>query len=439
MAVREGAVPAQVERILQSEAFRNAETLRRLLRFLADQSLSGKADQLKEYTVGIDALGKPATYDPRQDSVVRIQVGRLRQKLAEYYREEGREDPVVLDLPKGRFKLAWRLKDEAEQRNGDSELGTRDLQASGKHRLAVWLGAALALSLVWAALASVQLWRERRANVSFRKAWTPELEALWQPFLTSTRPVLVSASAPLFVALPGAGFYRDPALNSWEEVERSQRIEAIRRALKAPAVYPRYSYASSGVVSSLFHLGKLLAIADMQVSLAPSSQLSWQQMSDNNVILVGASRIFAEQLRGLPADLPLALDERGVRNLRPEAGQPAMLADDFPSITDETATGRMDEGEVFAVVTHAPGPLGSSEVRSFNSNHSPGTLGAVRAFTSPVWAGTLVKKLRTRTGSLPDYYQILLKVRYKDAVPTDVTYVLHHEIQPSRTPAPTGK
>src|SRR5689334_5541363 len=67
--------------------------------------LSGEADQLKEYSVGIDALGKPATYDPRHDSTVRIQVGRLRQKLAEYYRTEGKDDLLIVDLPKGRFKL----------------------------------------------------------------------------------------------------------------------------------------------------------------------------------------------------------------------------------------------------------------------------------------------------------------------------------------------
>src|SRR5579871_4784898 len=105
MEVRDDALAAEVERILESDTFRNSDALRRLLRFLADKRLAGEADQLKEYSVGIDALGKPATYDPRHDSTVRIQVGRLRQKLAEYYRTEGKDDPLVIDLPKGRFKL----------------------------------------------------------------------------------------------------------------------------------------------------------------------------------------------------------------------------------------------------------------------------------------------------------------------------------------------
>src|SRR5579871_5040088 len=107
MEVRDDALAAEVERILESDTFRNSDALRRLLRFLADKRLSGEADQLKEYSVGIDALGKPASYDPRQDSTVRIQAGRLRQKLAEYYRTEGKSDALQIDLPKGCFKLAW--------------------------------------------------------------------------------------------------------------------------------------------------------------------------------------------------------------------------------------------------------------------------------------------------------------------------------------------
>src|SRR5437016_8505076 len=105
MPVRDEAITAEIERILESGTFRNSDALRRLLKFLADKMLSGEADQLKEYSVGIDALGKPSTYDPRHDSTVRIQVGRLRQKLAEYYRTEGKDDGLIVELPKGRFKL----------------------------------------------------------------------------------------------------------------------------------------------------------------------------------------------------------------------------------------------------------------------------------------------------------------------------------------------
>src|SRR3984957_10711914 len=102
------AARKQVDRILASNTLHASDVLRRLLKFLADKTFSGEADGLKEYSVGLDALGKPPTYDPRQDSGVRLQASRLRQKLDEYYRSEGRNDPLVIELPKGRFKLAWR-------------------------------------------------------------------------------------------------------------------------------------------------------------------------------------------------------------------------------------------------------------------------------------------------------------------------------------------
>src|SRR5271169_2066272 len=98
---------AQVERIFQSKTFRSSDVLRHLLSYLVDASLAGTADELKEYTVAVDALGKPSSYDPRQESAVRMQVGRLRQKLAEYYRTEGIDDPVILDLPKGGFTVVF--------------------------------------------------------------------------------------------------------------------------------------------------------------------------------------------------------------------------------------------------------------------------------------------------------------------------------------------
>src|SRR5580698_4955744 len=105
------AARKQVDRILASNTLHASDVLRRLLKFLADKTFSGEADDLKEYSVGLDALGKPPTYDPRQDAGVRLQASRLRQKLDGYYRNEGKNDPLIVELPKGRFKIAWHPRD----------------------------------------------------------------------------------------------------------------------------------------------------------------------------------------------------------------------------------------------------------------------------------------------------------------------------------------
>src|ERR1700754_4056999 len=108
------AIQQQVERIVHSEQFRSSEVLRRLLTFLSEKAMAGEADNLKEYVVAIDGLGKAASYDPQHNSAVRIQMGRLRQRLAEYYRTEGKNDPIVVDLPKGRFRLTFEHRSEAD-------------------------------------------------------------------------------------------------------------------------------------------------------------------------------------------------------------------------------------------------------------------------------------------------------------------------------------
>src|SRR5690242_7323795 len=96
MVVSREEIHAQVERLIHSKAFESSDVHRRLLQYLAEKSITGEADRLKEYTIGLEAFGKPPTYDPKHDSIVRLQAGRLRQKLATYYQTEANGDPLVV-------------------------------------------------------------------------------------------------------------------------------------------------------------------------------------------------------------------------------------------------------------------------------------------------------------------------------------------------------
>ena len=162
LALENAARLAAVDRVIQSSVFRQSETLRRLLRYLADKAFEGTDDHLKEYTIGIDALGKPSSYDPRQDSVVRIHVGRLRQKLSEYYLTEGKDEPVIVDLPKGHFKLQFETREELA-----IDLATPVEEGAGvdiRRRFFPFLVAALVLTTGWAIWATSR-WLERTACV----------------------------------------------------------------------------------------------------------------------------------------------------------------------------------------------------------------------------------------------------------------------------------
>ena len=93
----------QLERVLQSRTLQNSESLKAFLRFVVEKTVADRDVLLKEYTIATEVFGRNSDYDPRIDSVVRVQAGRLRTKLQEYYTTEGKGDPVIIDLPKGHY------------------------------------------------------------------------------------------------------------------------------------------------------------------------------------------------------------------------------------------------------------------------------------------------------------------------------------------------
>ena len=106
----------QLERILMSKGFRSSVRLQRFLRQAVERTLAGETDQLKEYAVGREVFDRGAEYDPRVDSIVRVEARRLRSKLREYYRTGGAADPVVIEFPHGSYvpKFARVLEPQAQ-------------------------------------------------------------------------------------------------------------------------------------------------------------------------------------------------------------------------------------------------------------------------------------------------------------------------------------
>jgi hypothetical protein len=107
------ATRRQLERILASPGFLRNERMSRFLRFLAEQQMEGNGGQLKESVIAVEVFGRKPDHDPAQDSIVRTEAGRLRGRLAEYYVGEGKDDAVVIELPKGGYTPAFRFRDPA--------------------------------------------------------------------------------------------------------------------------------------------------------------------------------------------------------------------------------------------------------------------------------------------------------------------------------------
>src|SRR4030095_5174256 len=81
----------------------------RFLRFTVEQTIQGQANSVKESVLGMEVFDRPSSFDPRTDTIVRVEARRLRSKLKEYYEGEGRGDSVLIDFPKGSYVPAFVL------------------------------------------------------------------------------------------------------------------------------------------------------------------------------------------------------------------------------------------------------------------------------------------------------------------------------------------
>lgn len=409
MAVEVDEIRAQVERMVRSKVFETSEVHRRLLLYLADKTLKGEADRLKEYTIGLEAFGKPDSYDPRHDSIVRLQIGRLRQKLTAYYQTEAAKDDVVISLPKGGFKLNFEV------------LETSTPAASIPPPERRWqtrvLAAALTVAFVWAVVSTV-LYVSAARNSAARAGWTPELETLWGPFLESHRSLVLCIGAPLFVRIPDLGFFRDPRSNDWDDANKSDRFSRLRKLWSESEMSPSYSFTGVGEASAAVLVAKLLAARKHDVLLTRSNLLSWQQISDHDMIFVGPPK-FNRQLQAAALTQDIVVEPDGIRNLKPRPGEPAYLE-------DRIVAGKISEGETHAVISRIPGPSGVGEFLIIAGNASPDTLAAAEWLTQPWHAKELVGHLRTQSGAIPRYFQVVIKVAFKQGIPVTSSYVFHH-------------
>lgn len=119
------AVLQHLDKILASSTFVRSKRLGRFLRFTVEQCLQGRQNALKEYLVGVEVFNKMESFDPRIDSIVRVEARRLRSKLERYYQTEGREDPVVIQFRKGSYVPMLLTREQLRSLGITEEYGSR--------------------------------------------------------------------------------------------------------------------------------------------------------------------------------------------------------------------------------------------------------------------------------------------------------------------------
>jgi len=163
---RSEEIRATLERLLATQHFSASSRRGQLLRYLVEHTLAGDAHKINEYAIGLDVFRRPTSFDPRIESVVRTEFSRLRQRLKEYYADEGCRDTIVIDFPPRSYAASFEFRDASRLRNTTAfpEPAHAPHLVPARARPTRWgwrIGAILAVPAIAAiAVAGTMLWRQ---------------------------------------------------------------------------------------------------------------------------------------------------------------------------------------------------------------------------------------------------------------------------------------
>jgi hypothetical protein len=472
----------QLEKILHGRSLQGSENLKAFLRFVVDRAIEGQESQLKEYVIATEVFGRGKGFDSRIDSVVRVQAGRLRTKLQEYYATEGKGDEIVIDLPKGQYTPVFSYARRSDERELNGEIPA--LPASDAQILAA-AGVSPVDQIDSSRVSPEGVWREGKRAAGPRSIWRRMsavvalvslllsiffglltlhyraksaedsllfgpgeteamdrrvIEPLWGDLLRSPEPVLVVYSNTLFKGTAEEGMkllksLDAPGSSLGSPVIPQSEIEQVRE----PVID---LYTGIGEVMGAYYLGDFFARVRHASRVKRSLLLTWEEVKTQNVVVLGspAENLFLRDLPQkqdflfkpiLPPILPDVPDSHnrgkkvfGIINTKPRPGEQEFY------IAKQDGPSRSQISEDYAVVSLLEGLSGDNRLLILAGITTIGTQASVEYVTKPEYIRDLIRHLNTApAGSppkLPDNYQILLRVKVNGGVPVQVSYVTHH-------------
>jgi hypothetical protein len=268
----------QIDNIIKSHSLRGSESLCKLLQYLAKQSLYHPDAPLKEYQIATEVYGRPADFDPQSDSTIRVQAGRLRLKLAEYYATEGASDPILVKIPKGSYHLTFEAR-PIETQPQPHAVPQRELPPRPSPVETVparWRVIALMLmvGLIAALIALGGLvWNRRSSEPAVATPSAGQvagpLAAFWRPFTSAAEEPWVIFSNAAFIGRPETGmrYYNS-------------------RADSKSVVYDHYT--GVGEVLAIHALDDAFGTLGRRIRVKRGSLFTLDDVKNNNLIFVGS-------------------------------------------------------------------------------------------------------------------------------------------------------
>lgn len=400
----------QIEKLTNSHSLHTSESLCRLLRYLAEHSIDHPGVAIKEYQIATEVLGRPPGFDPQSDSTVRVQAGRLRVKLAEYYSHEGPDDPVVVELPKGSYALSFHLR--APRADALSSpaivLESKHPEPATTPSIRGWAVAVIILSvlLVCALIMTAVLVSQRgRMQAVTIQPVDPSFQIFWNRFVTGPQQPWVIFSNGNFVGRPETGMRYFNA-----------KTDAQSFILD--------HYTGVGEVLAIHQLDLVFALFNRPLRVKRGALFSLDDAKNNDLIFVGSpsENLTLLDIPGTQEFIFQRLDsgprkgDLAVLNVHPQPGEPKLFL---------ATPANQPTVEDYAVVSLLPGLDPSRSILILAGNSTFGTQAAVEYVCREDSLKDLLQRLKVSAASDMKPFEALLHVKIAHGVPvvTDLVAV----------------
>lgn len=407
----------QIHRLVNSDVLHGSESLCKLLRYLAERAIDFPGVPAREYQIATEVFGRRSNFDSRLDSTVRVQTGRLRAKLAEYYADQGKDDPILVEIPRGIYMVSFVHREAAAAETpttlppapavaaAETEKPSQPAQLTSRTWQIATLVSTGALLLALAFIAFLIYSRPQPYTPLDSETPSPELTSFWKVFTTSSEAPWVIFSNAAFIGRPGIGLrYFDPQTDSPDHILDH--------------------YTGVGEVLGVHELDATFALLRHELHVKRGRLVSLDDAKSRNLVFMGSP---AENLslRDWPSTqdfvfkrLDTGLSKGGVSlvNMRPQPGEQAVYSapPDIPTKED------------YALIALAHGINPSYYVLILAGTTTLGTGAAVEYVCHANTLHILSEGLRHAHGSFGKPFEAVLDVHISAGVPMESDLVAVH-------------
>jgi hypothetical protein len=405
----------ELRRILDNRTFLNSPKKTRFLEFVTEQTLAGNGEKLNEYLIGVEVYERGDDFNPQRDPIVRVQAYEIRRLLKKYYEEDGKANPMRLDLPAGHYVPVFtRAVDQFSA--PEPAPAIPEVSSSREVNRLPWaLAIGFGLGCIVLVALLISSWN-RRDPVPVQTATMPESVAwFWKPFLPPAPPPLITVpNHPLLRAAHNgdsaqtlAGGHEVPK-SSLPEFRDTIHFHELKRFIFVPSLT---DFTSVGETLGVVNLCEMFSSVGQKCQVQQSRLVNLDEIKGNNAILLGGNQAWSGRV---------FLNKEGfqfqsgvIYNHRPQPGEQAVYKPEFDSVTNQLTRD-------YALILMLPNETNDKRVLLIYGIYTQGSQAAIAFLTNPERMSELRRSLLDLTPdhkTIPQYFQLLLTTTVENSVP----------------------